>query len=308
MMRTGHRLRYDPAALVADLVLVLYAELLGGAVLARGGWLVKGMPVDLLLLLGVAVDFFLLWQLGLLAHAWCHGGAALLERRWYVPAGLAAALLALWVVAALHLTMFFSVLEAAGRRDFLEALPRFFPFGAALLFGGLAMGGIQGALEWKRRRGENIAAERLGVLVKLFPAACGMLLVYAAWRIMGSFLPALLAGAALTTGGVLLLRRLRARAAACPGPVREHKLFYNFVFPLLVFTLLCVWTELQLLAKAAGARAPLSRGGLFFHLLVTGVIPLRLLLALQPPFRVLTLLTGALSIGYFLHGVLRLVP
>lgn len=79
---------------------------------------------------------------------------------------------------------------------------------------------------------------------------------------------------------------------------RTYKiLFINVIFTIIITTLLCVWNEIYYELILADTKSP-SMNILF--LFITGVVPLRIIVMLEPPVKFLNLISGTAIIVFYL--------
>jgi len=78
----------------------------------------------------------------------------------------------------------------------------------------------------------------------------------------------------------------------------------------IVITLLCLWDEIYLWGKINPALRTgeiVSTAGMIFYLIISGIIPIRILIALQPPVNIINMIIGTGSIAYFIYSVIQLL-
>ncbi len=84
----------------------------------------------------------------------------------------------------------------------------------------------------------------------------------------------------------------------------------TLILPFILVTLMCAWTEIYIwptLRYAQESGGSPDRFFMVFTLILTGLLPLRLIMALHPPLRLPTLITGGGAFYFFIHSLSQLV-
>ncbi|MBN1410315.1 MAG: hypothetical protein JW969_05685 [Spirochaetales bacterium] len=100
----------------------------------------------------------------------------------------------------------------------------------------------------------------------------------------------------VVSGWIILYEFITARL-----PVMD-KIFRNILVPLFFACILVTWEHIYLLS-AIDDPTKIDLGKIFFVLFFTGIIPLRIILFFKPPVRIINLVTGAISIAFYIYSV-----
>ncbi len=86
--------------------------------------------------------------------------------------------------------------------------------------------------------------------------------------------------------------------------------FIKYMFPFIVLAFLCIWEELYLWGRINGAltnNETVTVPGILIYLVVSGIIPIRIMIALQPPRTLINITVGFATMGYFIYSVSKIV-
>lgn len=303
-------LRVNPGEIIFDVLLVLYAEFFLYTVAAPGGSLVGSLSADGLFITGILIDFFIIWYLGISFTRFLNR-----TENPFILVGVAA--MGLWLVVSLHFGIAINIGDilggTAGNRFFFLGMT----WGAPLVIIGIGGGVVFAFTEPKAARGEAVLHERALALQKLFPL--GMLTLGAgiAWRVVkhlhfGGIILGIVIWALVVAAAWALPRAAEAAFnRQTPGARdRAASVFMAYLFPVILATLVCLWDEIYLwgrLTPALREGTPWSAAGMVAYFFGSGIIPLRILMVLEPPVSIITAVTGLASLGFFIWQVLILV-
>ncbi len=302
--------RLNVDELLFDIFLLVYAEFFLYRFVTDGKWFVQVLSMEMLLVGGIFIDFFIIWYIGLVLREYLGYYKKVFI---FVLYGIAA----LWIVIALHLGVIMNVFDIFGKQDFIVMSV----FGYLLVMAGIGGGIVFAGTEVQRRNGTPVAAVRARALKIMVPFGMWAMNIYIIYHLLAAlYMKNLLVGAILwvvLTGmefGIfwLIERRIRGNAAApvAAAPGRFDRLFGKFIFPVIVVTLLCLWDEIFLwgsITRALNHKDTLSAAGTIGYLTLAGIIPMRIILVFQPPLNLVNAALGAGSIGYFLYSVVMLL-
>jgi hypothetical protein len=91
---------------------------------------------------------------------------------------------------------------------------------------------------------------------------------------------------------------------------RAFQLFKAYVLPFFIVSSMCILEEIYVWGAVHRTQltgGELESGYLLKHLLVTGIIPMRIIFALHPPISRLNIITGGLGLTYFVYEIVILV-
>jgi hypothetical protein len=300
----------NPDEVLFDIFLVVYAEFFLYKLVTGGKWFVEILSMKTLLVIGVFIDFFIIWYLGMIFRAYWDN---------YRKIGpfIAFFIAAVWIVCALHLGMILNVFDLFGERDFIIMSV----FGYLAVMVGIGGGVVFAGTEFQMGKGKQTAAERLHAMKIVLPFGMWAMNIYLVYHLLDELqMKYWVLGIVLWAVMIFLefypLHRAELAARKRPVPPagaplsRAAGAFYRFVFPVIVITLLCLWDEIYLwgkLSPAVRAHETVSVAGMVAYLVLTGIIPMRLLLLFKPPLNAVNLLAGAGSVGYFIYSIVSLV-
>lgn len=300
----------NPDEAIFDIFLVLYAEFFLYKLVTGGKWFVEILSMNTLLVIGVFIDFFVIWYLGMIFRSYWS---------YYKKVGvlIAAILASVWIVIALHLGMAMNVFDLFGKPDVIIM----WVFGYLMVMVGIGGGAVFAGTEFQMGKGRPTAAERLHAMKLVLPFGMWAMNIYLVYHLldrvnMKSWILGIILWAALIFIEFFPLHLAEKAARKRPPKPAGAPLspassaFYRFLFPVIIITLLCLWDEIYLwgkLAPAARNHETVSAAGVIVALTLGGIIPIRLLLLFKPPLNAVNLLAGAGSLGYFIYSVVSLV-
>ncbi|HOD17005.1 MAG TPA: hypothetical protein PLA65_19285 [Spirochaetota bacterium] len=303
-------LSINPDELLFDLFLVLYAEFFLYKLVTGGKLFVEILSMNALFVIGVFIDFFVLWYIGMIFRSY---------RGYYKKVGVFIAFFvaALWILVSLHLGMAKNVFDLFGKPDLIIMSV----FGYLMVVVGIGGGIVFAGTEYQMGKGKPTAAVRLNAMKKLLPISMWAMNIYIVYHLLHALdMKSWILGIGLWAVMIFLefypLHRAELAARRRPPAPPDAALtpaaraFYRFVFPVIIVTLLCLWNEIYLwgkLAPAVRAHETVSIAGMIFYLVLTGIIPMRLLLLFKPPLNAVNLLAGAGSMGCFIYSIVSLV-
>ncbi len=300
----------NPDEVLFDVFLVLYARFFLYKLVTGGKWFVEILSMNTLLVIGVFIDFFIIWYLGMIFRSYWG---------YYKKIGVCIAffIAVLWIVIALHLGMIMNVFDLFGERDIIIMSV----FGYLMVMVGIGGGAVFAGTEFQMGKGKPTAAERLHAMKIVLPFGMWAMNIYLVYHLLDALdMKHWIIGIILWAVMIFLefypLHRAelaaRRRPPVPPGaaltPAADA--FYRFAFPVIVLTLLCLWDEIYLwgtLSPAVRNHEPVSVAGMIFSLTLGGIIPMRLLMLFKPPLNLVNLLAGAGSVGYFIYSIVSLL-
>ena len=300
----------NPDEVLFDVFLVMYARFFLYRLVTGGKWFVEILSMNTLLVVGVFIDFFIIWYLGMIFRSYL----GYYKKIWVYIAFFIAAL---WIVGALHMGMILHVFDLFGERDFIIMSV----FGYLMVMVGIGGGAVFAGTEFQMGKGKPTAAERLHAMKIVLPFGMWAMNIYLVYHLLDALhMKYWVLGIILWAVMIFLefypLHRaemaLRKRPPAPAGSPLSAPAgaFYRFAFPVIVLTLLCLWDEIYLwgtLSPAVRNREPMSIAGLIVSLTLGGIIPMRLLMLFKPPLNAVNLVAGAGSVGYFIYSVVTLL-
>jgi len=300
----------NPDEALFDVLLVLYSKYFLYGLVTGGRRFVEILSMNSLMVIGLFIDFFIIWYLGMIFRSY---------RDYYKKIGayLAFFIAALWIVGALHMGMAMNVFDLFGKPDFVIMSV----FGYLMVMVGIGGGIVFAGTEYQMGTGKPTAADRLHAMKIVLPFGMWAMNIYLVYHLLDALhMKSWILGIVLWAAMIFLefypLHRaelaVRKRPASPPGaPLSPAaNAFYRFAFPVIIITLLCLWDEICLwgrLAPAAREHETVSGAGMIFYLVLTGIIPMRLILLFKPPLNLVNLLAGAGSMGYFVYSIVSLV-
>lgn len=302
--------------LAFDAAIILYAEFILYSLIAGGAPLIMLAGGSGIFAVAALADFFVLWYVGSVCAGYRRYGTKDEDYRILVTAGLA--LIAIWIVISLHFGVFFNLYDIYKER--IE-IGQIFTM-PIVIFMGLVTGIIFGVTEVDRVEGRPFFDRRiktLRVTLSIVFSVAAMHIVYHSFgAIRANSIPLGIGAWALVSAiGCIAISRIlkmirdRAGRDESSSAVKRFDPFHSIVFPLIAITALCVLDEIYILGKILPAKRDgqeVSRIGMFLYLFFTGIIPIRIMMAFEPPFRIVNAVFGAGAVGYFIYSVLSKVP
>lgn len=300
----------NPDEVLFDVFLVVYAQFFLYKLVTGGKWFVEILSMNALFVIGVFIDFFVLWYIGMIFRSyWGYYKKVSVFIAFFVAA--------LWILVSLHLGMASNVFDLFGKPDLIIMSV----FGYLMVVVGIGGGIVFAGTEYQMGKGKPTAAERLNAMKKLLPIGMWAMNIYIVYHLLDALdMKSWILGIGLWAVMIFLEFyplhcaeiAVRKRPPAPPGAALTPaaSAFYRFVFPVIIVTLLSLWNEIYLwgkLAPAVRAHEAVSIAGMIFYLVLTGIIPMRLLMLFKPPLNLVNLTAGAGSIGYFVYSIISLV-
>jgi hypothetical protein len=280
-----------------DLALVLYSEFLLYSVLGRGKMLYQLFSIKWLVLTGPIIAFFITWYTGFLAARYSR---RIKNRK--LDHILHA--LFIWVPVSMLLLIDRNIEGISGGA--VAKGDRYWNYFGVIV--GILAGNIFGYTERYSEEGRSVLQYRLE----------GMAIPTALFFFYLGFYQAFITGLSpfiffiLSLGSYFGLFKLGSYL----DDDREQKIssFYHFfrlhIFPFVTIVILCFWEELFIWGKINGALMKgdtVSSPGMLVYLVMTGIIPVRIIMAFQPPATLPGIVTGLLSISYFIFSIINLI-
>ncbi|MBN1533648.1 MAG: hypothetical protein JXA20_13345 [Spirochaetes bacterium] len=280
---------------IFDVFLVVWSEFFLYSIITRGKNLYQFLGTDHLAVSTVAITFVLSWYLSIV---YFH-----VDRK--IANATIRTILFLLVLAIPFFMCFFGYLSIKGiiGREPDNTVFFWTFFGTLFgIFAGFAFGYTeQGADEGKSIMHPRILSLLFITIIATF---------YISFFLMGQVNPFIV----IASGGLVSLilfgihKYLDKREPKDLS--RAYHYFRRFIFPFLLFLILCFWEELYLWGKIHLVQQKnetpsfLSMVG---YLSISGVIPVRIIMILYPRVSITGICTGIVSLGYFLYSLRSLI-
>jgi hypothetical protein len=290
-------LRIRTSELFFDLVLILYSEFFLYSVVSRGKMLYQLFSLKWLVFAGPILAFFITWYTGLLAARYGHRIKN--TKLAHIPFALF-----IWIPVSMFLFIDRNLVGISGG-TMAKGHHYWNYFGVIV---GIIAGNIFGYTERYTEEGKSVLqyrVEGMAVPSALFFFYLGF---YQAFKTGNS--PSIFF--IISLGSYFGLFKLGSYL----DDDREHKrssfyhLFRIYVFPFIIIVILCFWEEVFIWGKINGALMngeTVSVPGMLVYLVISGIIPVRVIMAFQPPETLLGFLTGLVSISYFIFSIINLI-
>ncbi|HPQ71827.1 MAG TPA: hypothetical protein PKW95_22065 [bacterium] len=285
--------------IVFDFILAMYVRFyLYGALLDQGR-IIDRLNAGTAIILALAIDFFIPWYLGVLYKQYRNAPQFVRKT----------------VLIVFGFIVFFLYVEIPANLYHYKIVSMEMHM-MALFIGGLfalISGGMLGANE--NEPVEKDEPSGLGATVMMLIAPLEIFGIYLAILIgqkVGIFFGVII-WLGLTVGialGVFWLSMAIDKLLKMETGQFLAKWGKNLILPFILSTLMCAWTEIYIWPTL---RYSQESGGspdhffVVFTLILTGLLPLRLIMALHPPLRLPTLITGGGAFYFFIHSLSRLV-
>jgi|GEM_PF-4804885 len=290
------RLKINKDEIIFDMVLFVYTELFLHSIVLRGKMIYQVIKPEWFIPLSILTPFFVSWYVGLLLLRLCDK----IRGKRYTFFSI----LGLWIPSSMSIFLINSLSGISGKDSIFVSLSY---FGSVV---GVLGGYIFGNTEYLAVEGKSVLSKRLaGMSVVL-----GLFFFY-----LGFF-----GGIFIDHTGFTIICFILVFVCIIVGikvsnvldevgekPVSTVYLnFIKYVFPFIVLAFLYIWEELYLWGRINGAlslNTTVTMPGMLIYLLVSGIIPVRIMMAMQPPRTVINVTTGFATTGYFLYSVHRII-
>ncbi|MCP4130078.1 MAG: hypothetical protein GY754_03575 [bacterium] len=289
--------RIKPDEIIFDLFLVIYSEFILYSVIPGDMKLYQLFTMNWLVFMGIAITFFITWYAGLLAAGFAH---RVKKKFLTIPYML----LLLWIPASMFLFIAWNLEELSV--DGLNKGQLYWSFFGGLL--GLISGLIFAYTEQQVERGKSVLQTR----VQAMTGPLGLIFIYTGFSPLVDKLMILffIMGFIIFFAGIKIGSMLEDKNYDERPISRSYTIFRTWIFPVIIVMIICLWEELYIWGKIEGAlmnNKTLSVKEMLGYLTVSGIIPLRIMMILRPPFTLFGLLTGAATMGYFIYCITVLI-
>ncbi|HPM76769.1 MAG TPA: hypothetical protein PK961_06740 [bacterium] len=282
-----------------DFVLAMYVRFcLYGALLDQGR-IIDRLNAGTAIILALAIDFFIPWYLGIL----------------YKQYRKAPQFIRKTVLIIFGFVVFFLYIEIPANLYHYKIVSTEMHM-MALFIGGLftlIAGGMLGAHENEPVEKDEPSGLGAAVMMSIAPLEIfGIYLAILIGQKVGMFFGVII-WLGLTVGialGVIWLSLVIDKLIKMDTGEFLAKWGKNLILPFILVTLMCAWTEIYIwptlrYSQESGGSPDLSY--MFFTLILTGLLPLRLIMAFHPPLRLPTLVTGGCAVYFFIHSLSQIV-
>jgi len=287
-------LKIKPDLIIFDLFLFVYSEFILYSIIPDDMKLYQLFTLNWLVFMGIVITFFISWYGGYLFS----GFMSRINERFI---GIAT-LISLWIPGSMFLFIAWN-LESLSIDGLSKGQVYWSYFGVII---GLLAGSIFGLTEQMAEKGKSVLQYRVQ----------GMMIPSSLCFFYLGFSPSIEVPAFIffAMGMVSYLLCFKIGDMLDNNEERHlsraYKIFRRWVFPFIIVMIFCLWEELYIWGKIQGAlmknkTVPVTE--MLFYLTVSGIIPVRIIMVLRPPFTFFGLFTGTAAMGYFIYSVSALV-
>lgn len=284
-------LKVHVGELLFDVVLIVYTEFFLYSVIGKGDLLYKAVSFNLLVYSFPFITFFITWYNGFLAA------------RLNIPKKLSFILtiLFIWIPASMLIFTDLNLNKLSGGT--MGNMQHYWSYFGVIV--GIFAGVIFGTTENLVEEGKSAFIQRLLGMAVPF----GLLFFYLGFSVTTkiNFLYFILA-IGVPIGMIRLTNKLEEKKGRRVSKL--YLIFRAYIFPFIIIAILCIWQEVFIWGKINGAlmnNTTLTIPGMLGYLVITGIIPIRIIMAFQLTATFFGRLTGLVSIGFFIYSVAYLI-
>jgi len=159
--------------LLFDILLFVYVEFFLYSMVTGGKWFIQILSVNTLFTLGVVIDFFIIWYLGIIYSRYRKNTENFSIR-------ILVVLISFWIVISLHFGIAFNIFDIYGKPDIIVLAV----FGYLLVMVGIGGGTVFAFTEAYKSMGKPVIADRWNAIKKLLPIGMIAMNVYIAYQIV----------------------------------------------------------------------------------------------------------------------------
>ncbi|PKL36004.1 MAG: hypothetical protein CVV44_17430 [Spirochaetae bacterium HGW-Spirochaetae-1] len=285
-------LRINKDEIIFDVILFIYTEFFLYSIVLRGKMFYQVISHEWFIPLSILTPFFISWYVGLLLLRLCDKTRSKLYTF--------LSILGLWIPCSMSVFLVSSFSGIGGEDNSFVDLSY---FGSLV---GIIGGYIFGSTEYIALEKKSVLSKRLAgmsVVGGLFFFYLGFFGGIFIDNIGFTFICFILVFVCAL--GCIKLSNVLDEQGEKPLSA-FYQNFMKSVFPFIVLAFLCIWEELYLWGRINGALShnkTVSVPGMFVYLLVSGIIPVRIMMALQPPRTLMNMTGGFATMGYFIYSV-----
>ncbi len=282
--------------IIFDVILFVYTKFFLYTIVTRGKMFYQLIKPEWFFALSILIAFFISWYVGLLLLSFFNKNKGKLYTF--------LSILGLWIPCSMSIFLTYSFSGISGGYNKFVELGF---FGSLVgMIGGYAFG----TTEYIAREGKSVLISRLEVMTLVcalfffYLGFSGRIFVDFAYFPFICFILCLVCG----IGGIKLTNMLEERDKKPISKFYKH--FMGYIYPFIVLAFLCIWQELYLWGRINGALSNneiVTVPGILLYLLVSGIIPVRIMMALQPPRTRINITLGFFAISYFVYSVSNIV-